>query len=89
MQFAEEDTAVNLCHTLVRIPEEPCLRMTQLLDGSRDRAALAREMGISEEKVCEYLGRLAGLALLLLGRLQPAPGFSLADADERQPHQPG
>jgi SAM-dependent methyltransferase len=64
MQFAEEDTAVNLCHTLVRIPEEPCLRMTQLLDGSRDRAELAREMGISEEKVSEYLGRLAGLALL-------------------------
>jgi SAM-dependent methyltransferase len=65
LQFAEENVAVNLCHTLVRIPDETCLRMTQLLDGSRDRAALAGELGMAEEKVGELLEELAALALLV------------------------
>jgi hypothetical protein len=63
--LAEENVAVNLCHTLVRIPDETCLRMTQLLDGSRDRAALAKELGTTEEKVGDLLRELASVALLV------------------------
>jgi hypothetical protein len=39
--------------------------MTQLLDGSRDRTALASELGMAEEKVGELLEELAALALLV------------------------
>jgi SAM-dependent methyltransferase len=64
LQFAEEDVAVNLCHTLVRLPDETCRRMTQLLDGSHDPAGLAQELGVTEGKVGECLRDLAALALL-------------------------
>ena len=57
MQFREENVAVNLCHTLVQIPDETALRLVQLLDGTRDRPALARELEITEERPGAALAR--------------------------------
>jgi Predicted methyltransferase regulatory domain len=65
LQFGEENVAVNLCHTLVQIPDESSLRLVQLLDGTRDRTALANELGITEEDLAKHLQQIAGMALLL------------------------
>jgi SAM-dependent methyltransferase len=65
LQFREENVAVNLNHTLVQIPEETTLRLMLLLDGTRDRPALAQELGITEEELEHRLRQIAGMALLL------------------------
>src|SRR5207244_896502 len=65
MQLREENVAVNLNHTLVQIPDETALRLMQLLDGTRDRSALAAELGMTEEDVNQCLQQIAGMALLL------------------------
>lgn len=65
LQLADDEITPNLCHALVRIPDEKCRHMAQLLDGSRDRATLARELNITEETVENYLTELGGMALML------------------------
>ena len=65
LQLREENVGVNVNHTLVQIPDETTLRLMQLLDGTRDRQALVRELGIPEEDVDRHLRQIAGMALLL------------------------
>jgi SAM-dependent methyltransferase len=65
LHLADDEITANVCHALVRVADPACRRMAQLLDGSRDRAALARETGISEDEADQFLKQLAGLALLV------------------------
>jgi hypothetical protein len=52
----------NLCHRTVHVEDELSRRLLLLLDGTRDREALARET--AEEGLDRALNRLTELALL-------------------------
>jgi hypothetical protein len=66
-QAAEGDLVTNLRHRSVRLEDEPARRLVGLLDGTRDRAALAAELppdagtdvGPALERSLERLARLA------------------------------
>jgi SAM-dependent methyltransferase len=69
-QSAESDLVTTLRHGSVRLEDEPARRLVGLLDGTRDRAALAAEMrpdaGADVEPALERsLDGLARLALLI------------------------
>ena len=45
LQARENPWVTTLCHGRVRLDDEVGRRLVELLDGTRDRAALARELG--------------------------------------------
>jgi hypothetical protein len=54
----------SLLHANVRLEGELEARLLELLDGTRDRRALARELGSTAQQVEEGLSRFASLGLL-------------------------
>jgi len=65
LQIAREEATLSaLNHTNVRVEDPAARRFIALLDGSRDRAALARDMGAPEAQIDQALGQLAGLGLI-------------------------
>ena len=65
IQLAEGTTAANLCHAVTLVDDESGRKLVQLLDGSRDRAALARELGVTVEELEPNLSLLGRMALLV------------------------
>jgi SAM-dependent methyltransferase/methyltransferase-like protein len=61
-QARHEPYVTNLCHRTVHVEDELSRRLLLLLDGTRDREALARET--AEEGLDRALNRLTELALL-------------------------
>jgi SAM-dependent methyltransferase len=60
-----EDRVVNLRHETVSLEDEDARALVARLDGTRDRAALARELGgVTAEAVDDALVRLVRLSLL-------------------------
>ena len=57
-----DETVTSLDHETIGL-DERMRRLLELLDGTRDREALARELG-SKRGIAENLERLAALALL-------------------------
>ena len=47
-QARSSDVVTNLAHIRARLPDPPTRRLLTLLDGTRDRATLAKEMNGSE-----------------------------------------
>ena len=64
-QARSDDTIVNLHHQPVRIGDPPMLALIAALDGRRDRAALAAELGCEIGTLEPALHALARLALLV------------------------
>ena len=69
LQFAENDRATSLRHTVVEIRDAMGKSLVRLMDGTRDRAALLAGLGAQEvvtpEQLDENLRKLARLALIL------------------------
>ena len=64
LQAAEGTRVTTLRHTGVEVPDERGRRLIRLLDGTRDRAALVRELGRPADELERSLEGLARLALL-------------------------
>jgi SAM-dependent methyltransferase len=64
LQAAEGTRITNLRHGSIEVPDELGRRLITLLDGTRDRAALARELGRPTDEVDRSLLGLTRLALL-------------------------
>jgi SAM-dependent methyltransferase len=64
-QARDQDSVVNLYHAPVRIADASILALIASLDGRRDRASLAAELGCSVEQVDIRLDALARLAMLV------------------------
>ena len=64
LQATEGTRVTTLRHTGVEVPDERGRRLIQLLDGTRDRAALVRELGRPADELERSLEGLARLALL-------------------------
>ncbi len=58
-------TATTLAHGVVEIDDEKGRRLVELLDGTRDRAALAAELGVPAEALEQNLAELARVPLLI------------------------
>jgi SAM-dependent methyltransferase len=63
-QAAEGTRVTTLRHTSVEVPDELGRRLIALLDGTRDHAALVRELGRPAEELERSLTGLARIALL-------------------------
>ena len=75
LQVAAGEPAVTLRHETVRVDDERGRRLLALLDGSRDRHALAEALGLDERAARELPDRLGQLAAL--GLLQADPGSEM------------
>ena len=64
MQLADDLVAVNLHHKLVQVGEEE-RRLVQLLDGTRGRAELERELGVGTEELELRLRGIGRIGLLM------------------------
>jgi SAM-dependent methyltransferase len=64
LQAAEGTRVTTLRHTSVEIPDEIGRRLIELLDGTRDRAALAAELGRPADELERSLEGLARIGLL-------------------------
>jgi SAM-dependent methyltransferase len=64
LQAAEGTRVTTLRHTSVEVPDELGRRLVGLLDGTRDRPALLRELGRPADELERSLQGLARLALL-------------------------
>jgi SAM-dependent methyltransferase len=64
LQVAAGEPAVTLRHETVRVDDERGRRLLALLDGTRDRRALAEALGLDERAARELPGRLEQLAAL-------------------------
>ena len=64
LQARENPWVTTLCHGRVRLEDEVGRRLVELLDGTRDRAALERELGVMGG-LEQSLERLARLPLLV------------------------
>jgi SAM-dependent methyltransferase len=64
LQAAEGTRVTTLRHTSVEVPDELGRRLIGLLDGTRDRAALLRELGRPADELERSLEGLARIALL-------------------------
>jgi SAM-dependent methyltransferase len=64
LELSERDTVTTLTHALVKLDNDLGRRLVLLLDGTRDLAALAAELGAPPEAVDASLHGLARLALL-------------------------
>ena len=64
LQAAEGTRVTTLRHTGVEVPDVRGRRLIRLLDGTRDRAALVRELGRPADELERSLEGLARLALL-------------------------
>jgi SAM-dependent methyltransferase len=64
LQAHETPWITTLCHGLVRLDDEVGRRLVELLDGTRDRATLARELGVTSG-LEQSLERLAKMPLLV------------------------
>jgi hypothetical protein len=66
-QAAPGALVTTLRNEVVRLTDEPTARLIALLDGTRDRAAIARDFPgpLSGEELEAALGQLARLGLLL------------------------
>jgi hypothetical protein len=63
LQLRNGGVVTNLLHQTVKV-EDDALRLLHLLDGQRDRKALAAELGLSEARIEDGLAQLARSALL-------------------------
>jgi hypothetical protein len=63
-QAAEGTRVTTLRHTSVEVPDDLGRRLITLLDGTRDRAALVRELGRPADELERSLHGLARIALL-------------------------
>jgi hypothetical protein len=63
-QAARGPRITNLWHATVEVPDELGRRLITLLDGTRDRAALLRELGRPADELERSLEGLARIALL-------------------------
>jgi hypothetical protein len=64
-QARESHVVSTLLHTAVDIPHPAARQFLMLLDGTRDRSALARESGCSLQQIDQQLERAASHGLLL------------------------
>ena len=64
-QVAHGTSVTNLRHALVDLDDDLARRLMPLLDGTRDRAALARALGSPREAVDARVAHLAKLALVV------------------------
>jgi SAM-dependent methyltransferase len=64
LQASEGTRVTTLRHTSVDVPDELGRRLIVLLDGTRDRAALVRELGRPEDELERSLEGLGRIALL-------------------------
>ena len=64
LQAAQGTRVTNLRHGSVEVPDELGRRLIVLLDGTRDRAALLRELDRPADELERSLQGLAALALL-------------------------
>ncbi len=64
-QARESPVVSSLLHTAVEIPHPLAREFMMRLDGTRDRAALARDSGCSLEQVQQELDKAADHGLLL------------------------
>jgi SAM-dependent methyltransferase len=64
-QLERGETVTSLCHEAVRLDDEIVRRLLPLLDGTRDRAALAAALGEPADAIDGRLRHLAKLALLV------------------------
>jgi SAM-dependent methyltransferase len=78
LQVAAGEPAVTLRHETVRVDDERGRRLLALLDGTRDRRALAEALALDERAARELPGRLGQLAALglLLSRPDSRTGGS-------------
>ena len=69
LQFAENDRATSLRHTVVEIRDAMGKSLVRLMDGTRDRAALLAGLGaqgtVTPEQLDENVRKLARLALVI------------------------
>ena len=66
LQARENPWVTTICHGRVRLDDEVGRRLVELLDGTRDRAALGRELGaVAPGALEQSLERLAKLPLLV------------------------